>query len=313
MLNSKYLSCMIDVVSKAAYASSLQKGKGNKNLADQFAVDAMRKELNNIDMCGKVVIGEGEMDEAPMLYIGEILGKSKNPKIDIAVDPLDGTKLAANNEPNAISVIAIAEEGNLLQAPDTYMEKISIGSNLPENIVDLDEDIKINLKNLAKAKSRSIKDITVCLLDRPRHHHFMEGIRACGSKMKLISDGDVAGSIYSAMDDSDVDMYVGIGGAPEGVLAAAAIKCLGGQFQARLKIETAEEVTRAQKLGIKNFNKKYILSDIVKDDVIFCAAGVTDGDLLKGIEILNKSYKAQILALHSSSNFNKKITKEFKI
>lgn len=313
MLDPKLLDQIIDVAAKAAYKSSLLKGKGDKNAADQAAVDAMRTELNNMNIYGKVVIGEGEMDEAPMLYIGEILGKTKEPKIDIAVDPLDGTKLAANNQPNAISVISISEEGQLLQAPDTYMDKISVGPNLPENIVDLDEDIKKNIENLAKAKNKNVKDICICMLDRDRHKHFIDGAKSLGSKLKLISDGDVAGSIFSALKNSEVDMYVGIGGAPEGVLAASAIKCLGGQFQARLKIEDDDEVTRAKKLGITDFKKKYFLNDIVKGDVIFCSSGVTDGELVSGIKIDDNKYHSETFALHYSQKFFKKVNKTYDI
>ncbi|MCI5053996.1 MAG: class II fructose-bisphosphatase [Pelagibacteraceae bacterium] len=313
MLDPKLLDQIIDVAAKAAYKSSLLKGKGDKNAADQAAVDAMRTELNNMNIYGKVVIGEGEMDEAPMLYIGEILGKTKEPKIDIAVDPLDGTKLAANNQPNAISVISISEEGQLLQAPDTYMDKISVGPNLPDNIVDLDEDIKKNIENLAKAKNKNVKDICICMLDRDRHKHFIDGAKSLGSKLKLISDGDVAGSIFSALKNSEVDMYVGIGGAPEGVLAASAIKCLGGQFQARLKIEDDDEVSRAKKLGITDFKKKYFLNDIVKGDVIFCSSGITDGELVSGIKIDGNKYHSETFALHYSQKFFKKVKKAYDI
>ena len=313
MLEPKLLEQIIDVAAVAAYKSSLLKGKGDKNAADQAAVDAMRQKLNELNICGKVVIGEGEMDEAPMLYIGEILGKSKNPRIDIAVDPLDGTKLAANNQPNAISVISISEEGMLLQAPDTYMDKISVGHGLPENIVDLDEDVKSNIKNLARAKNKSVDDICICLLDRERHEHFIEDIKSLGAKLKLISDGDVAGSIFSALETSDVDMYLGIGGAPEGVLAASAIKCLGGQFQARLKIQDDDEIKRATNLGIKDFEKKYYLNDLVKGDVIFCSSGVTDGDLVSGVKLRDKEYETETFALHYSQKFFKKVKKKYKI
>lgn len=313
MLEPKLLDQIIDVAAVAAYKSSLLKGKGDKNAADQAAVDAMRQKLNELNICGKVVIGEGEMDEAPMLYIGEILGKSKNPRIDIAVDPLDGTKLAANNQPNAISVISISEEGMLLQAPDTYMDKISVGRGLPENIVDLDEDVKRNIKNLARAKNKSVDEICICLLDRERHKHFIEDIKSLGAKLKLISDGDVAGSIFSALETSDVDMYLGIGGAPEGVLAASAIKCLGGQFQARLKIQDDDEIKRATNLGIKDFEKKYYLNDLVKGDVIFCSSGVTDGDLVSGVKLRNKEYETETFALHYSQKFFKKVKKKYKI
>ena len=313
MLDPKLLDQIIDVAAISAYKSSLLKGKGDKNAADQAAVDAMRTQLNSMSISGKVVIGEGEMDEAPMLYIGETLGKSDQPKIDIAVDPLDGTKLAANNQPNAISVISISEEGMLLQAPDTYMDKISVGHGLPENIVDLDEDVKNNIKNLAKAKNKNIDDICICLLDRERHEHFIEDIKSLGAKLKLISDGDVAGSIFSALETSDVDMYLGIGGAPEGVLAASAIKCLGGQFQARLKIKDEDEIKRATNLGIKDFDKKYYLNDLVKGDVIFCSSGVTDGELVSGVKIKDKEYETETFALHYSQKFFKKVKKKYKI
>ena len=313
MLDPKLLDQIIDVAAISAYKSSLLKGKGDKNAADQAAVDAMRTQLNSMSISGKVVIGEGEMDEAPMLYIGETLGKSNQPKIDIAVDPLDGTKLAANNQPNAISVISISEEGMLLQAPDTYMDKISVGHGLPENIVDLDEDVKNNIKNLAKAKNKNIDDICICLLDRERHEHFIEDIKSLGAKLKLISDGDVAGSIFSALETSDVDMYLGIGGAPEGVLAASAIKCLGGQFQARLKIKDEDEIKRATNLGIKDFDKKYYLNDLVKGDVIFCSSGVTDGELVSGVKIKDKEYETETFALHYSQKFFKKVKKKYKI
>ena len=313
MLDPKLLDQIIDVAAVAAYKSSLFKGKGDKNAADQAAVDAMRNQLNSMNINGKVVIGEGEMDEAPMLYIGETLGKSSYPKIDIAVDPLDGTRLAAENQPNAISVISISEDGMLLQAPDTYMDKISVGPNLPENIVDLDEDIKKNIKNLAKAKKKNIEDICICILERERHNHFIEGAKSLGSKLKLISDGDVAGSIYSALENSKVDMYLGIGGAPEGVLAASAIKCLGGQFQARLKIQNDEEIKRATNLGIQDFDKKYYLDDLVKGDVIFCSSGVTDGELVSGVKLKDKEYETETFALHYSQKFFQKVKKIYRL
>ena len=313
MLDPKLLDQIIDVAAVAAYKSSLFKGKGDKNAADQAAVDAMRTQLNSMRINGKVVIGEGEMDEAPMLYIGETLGKSDHPKIDIAVDPLDGTTLAANNQPNAISVISISEEGMLLQAPDTYMDKISVGPNLPDNIVDLDENIKNNIKNLARAKEKNVEDICVCLLERERHNHLIEDAKSLGAKLKLISDGDVAGSIFSALKTSDVDMYLGIGGAPEGVLAASAIKCLGGQFQARLKIQDDNEIKRATNLGIQDFNKKYYLDDLVKGDVIFCASGVTDGELVSGVKLKDKEYETETFALHYSQKFFKKVKKTYQL
>ena len=285
MLDPKLLEKFSIVAARAAYSSSLLKGKNDKIAADQAAVDSMRNYLNKIDMNGKIVIGEGEMDEAPMLYIGEILGTGKGEPLDIAVDPLDGTTLTAKNLPDAISVIAVSEKGNLLQAPDTYMEKIAIGPGYPENIIDLDNSIEDNLKNIAEFKSVKVSDLTVCLLERDRHKKIIQSLKRISAKIKFISDGDVLGAIYTCMDDFKVDMYVGIGGAPEGVLAAAAIKCFGGQFQGRLVISNNDEKLRATKLGITDMKKKYYLNDIIKGDVIFCAAGVTDGEMLKGIRV----------------------------
>ena len=285
MLDTKLLNDFSLVAARAAYASSLLKGKGDKIAADQAAVDSMRNDLNKISMNGKIVIGEGEMDEAPMLYIGEKLGTGDGEELDIAVDPLDGTTLTAKNLPNAISVIAVSEKGNLLQAPDTYMEKIAIGPGYPENIIDLDFTVEKNIKNIAEFKSVKTSDLTVCLLERDRHKKIVQSLKKLSTNIKFISDGDVVGAIYSCLDEFNVDMYIGIGGAPEGVLAAAAIKCFDGQFQGRLVISNNDEKLRATKLGISDFSKKYYLNDMVKGDVIFCAAGVTDGELLKGIEI----------------------------
>ena len=285
MLDPKLLEQFSIVAARAAYSSSLLKGKNDKIAADQAAVDSMRNYLNKIDMNGKIVIGEGEMDEAPMLYIGEILGTGKGEPLDIAVDPLDGTTLTAKNLPDAISVIAVSEKGNLLQAPDTYMEKIAIGPGYPENIIDLDSSIEDNLKNIAEFKSVKVSDLTVCLLERDRHKKIIQSLKKMSAKIKFISDGDVLGAIYTCMDNFKVDVYVGIGGAPEGVVAAAAIKCFGGQFQGRLVISDNDEKLRATKLGITDMKKKYYLNDIIKGDVIFCAAGVTDGEMLKGIRV----------------------------
>ena len=258
MLDPKLLEQFSIVAARAAYSSSLLKGKNDKIAADQAAVDSMRNYLNKIDMNGKIVIGEGEMDEAPMLYIGEILGTGKGEPLDIAVDPLDGTTLTAKNLPDAISVIAVSEKGNLLQAPDTYMEKIAIGPGYPENIIDLDNSIEDNLKNIAEFKSVKVSDLTVCLLERDRHKKIIQSLKRISAKIKFISDGDVLGAIYTCMDDFKVDMYVGIGGAPEGVLAAAAIKCFGGQFQGRLVISNNDEKLRATKLGITDMKKKIL-------------------------------------------------------
>jgi len=301
------------VAARAAYASSLLKGKGDKIAADQAAVDSMRNDLNKISMNGKIVIGEGEMDEAPMLYIGEKLGTGDGEELDIAVDPLDGTTLTAKNLPNAISVIAVSEKGNLLQAPDTYMEKIAIGPGYPENIIDLDFTVEKNIKNIAEFKSVKTSDLTVCLLERDRHKKIVQSLKKLSTNIKFISDGDVVGAIYSCLDEFNVDMYIGIGGAPEGVLAAAAIKCFDGQFQGRLVISNNDEKLRATKLGISDFSKKYYLNDMVKGDVIFCAAGVTDGELLKGIEISKNFFTSEILSLHSKEKIIKKYQEKIEI
>jgi len=313
MLDHKLLKQFTKVAAQAAYSSSLLKGKGDKIAADQAAVDSMRSYLNKIDMNGKIVIGEGEMDEAPMLFIGEKLGTGNGEPLDIAVDPLDGTTLTAKNLPDAISVIAVAEKGNLLQAPDTYMEKIAIGPDYPENIIDLDNSIETNLNNMAEFKSIKPSELTVCLLERDRHKKIVESITKMSANIKFISDGDVLGAIYTCIKDFNVDLYVGIGGAPEGVLAAAAIKCFGGQFQGRLSITDNEEKLRATKLGITDLKKKYYLNDIVRGDVIFCAGGVTDGELLKGIRIEKNNFLADLLVLHSDKKIIKVYTEKFEI
>ena len=313
MLDPKLLEQFSIVAARAAYSSSLLKGKNDKIAADQAAVDSMRNYLNKIDMNGKIVIGEGEMDEAPMLYIGEILGTGKGEPLDIAVDPLDGTTLTAKNLPDAISVIAVSEKGNLLQAPDTYMEKIAIGPGYPENIIDLDNSIEDNLKNIAEFKSIKVSDLTVCLLERDRHKKIIQSLKRISAKIKFISDGDVLGAIYTCMDDFKVDMYVGIGGAPEGVLAAAAIKCFGGQFQGRLVISNNDEKLRATKPGITDMKKKYYLNDIIKGDVIFCAAGVTDGEMLKGIRVEGSNFLSDLLISHSEGKVTKIYTQTLEI
>ncbi len=313
MLDPKLLEQFSIVAARAAYSSSLLKGKNDKIAADQAAVDSMRNYLNKIDMNGKIVIGEGEMDEAPMLYIGEILGTGKGEPLDIAVDPLDGTTLTAKNLPDAISVIAVSEKGNLLQAPDTYMEKIAIGPGYPENIIDLDSSIEDNLKNIAEFKSVKVSDLTVCLLERNRHKKIIQSLKKMSAKIKFISDGDVLGAIYTCMDNFKVDMYVGIGGAPEGVLAAAAIKCFGGQFQGRLVISDNDEKLRATKLGITDMKKKYYLNDIIKGDVIFCAAGVTDGEMLKGIRVEGLNFLSDLLITHSEGKVTKIYTQTLEI
>ena len=313
MLDPKLLHKFSIVAARAAYSSSLLKGKNDKIAADQAAVDTMRNYLNKIEMNGKIVIGEGEMDEAPMLYIGEKLGTGDGELLDIAVDPLDGTTLTAKNLPNAISVIAVSEKGNLLQAPDMYMEKIAIGPGFPENIVDLDNTVEKNLKNMAEFKSVKISDLTVCLLERDRHIKIINSLNKLSVNIKFISDGDVLGAIYTCINNFKVDMYVGTGGAPEGVLAAAAIKGFGGQFQGRLVISNNDEKLRATKLGISDMQRKYYLNDLVKGDVIFCAAGVTDGEILKGIRVEDSNFLSDLLVLHSDQKIIKIYTETFEI
>jgi fructose-1,6-bisphosphatase II / sedoheptulose-1,7-bisphosphatase len=313
VLDPKLLHKFSIVAARAAYSSSLLKGKNDKIAADQAAVDSMRNYLNKIEMNGKIVIGEGEMDEAPMLYIGEKLGTGDGEPLDIAVDPLDGTTLTAKNLPNAISVIAVSENGNLLQAPDTYMEKIAIGPGFPENIVDLDNTVEKNLKNIAEFKSVKISDLTVCLLERDRHIKIINSLNKLSVNIKFISDGDVLGAIYTCINNFKVDMYVGTGGAPEGVLAAAAIKGFGGQFQGRLVISNNDEKLRATKLGISDMQRKYYLNDLVKGDVIFCAAGVTDGEILKGIRVEDSNFLSDLLVLHSDQKIIKIYTETFEI
>jgi fructose-1,6-bisphosphatase II / sedoheptulose-1,7-bisphosphatase len=313
VLDPKLLHKFSIVAARAAYSSSLLKGKNDKIAADQAAVDSMRNYLNKIEMNGKIVIGEGEMDEAPMLYIGEKLGTGDGELLDIAVDPLDGTTLTAKNLPNAISVIAVSEKGNLLQAPDTYMEKIAVGPGFPENIVDLDNTVEKNLKNIAEFKSVKISDLTVCLLERDRHIKIINSLNKLSVNIKFISDGDVLGAIYTCINNFKVDMYVGTGGAPEGVLAAAAIKGFGGQFQGRLVISNNDEKLRATKLGISDMQRKYYLNDLVKGDVIFCAAGVTDGEILKGIRVEGSNFLSDLLVLHSDQKIIKIYSETFEI
>ncbi len=274
----------------------------------------MRFHLNKIDMKGKVVIGEGEMDEAPMLYIGEKIGTGKGYEFDIAVDPLEGTNLTAKNLPNALSVLALSNKNNLLHAPDIYMEKIAVGPGLEEGIIDLDYGTKKNILNLANFKKKKPNQITACLLKRDRHNQIVKDLNELGVNIKFISDGDVSGVIYVGYPTYNVDIYLGIGGAPEGVLAAAAIKCLEGQFQGRLVIENKDQQKKCEKLGIENTKKKYSIKNLVGDDVVFVATGVTDGDLVSGIRVLdNKTYQSETLVLHLNSKTNKKIINKFNL
>ena len=272
----------VRVTEAAALAASRLMGRGDEKAADQAAVDAMRTALNDLPIDGTVVIGEGERDEAPMLYIGEKVGAGGQ-AIDIALDPLEGTTITAKGGTNALAVIAMAEAGGFLNAPDTYMEKISVGPGFPKGIVDLDATPAENLKNLAKAKAMDVSDLVVCILDRPRHADLIAKVRATGARIMLISDGDVAGVIATAKPGTGVDLYLGQGGAPEGVLAAAALRCIGGQMQGRLVFRNEDEKGRARKIGITDFDRKYDLLDLAKGDVMFAATGVTDGPMLTGV------------------------------
>jgi fructose-1,6-bisphosphatase II / sedoheptulose-1,7-bisphosphatase len=272
----------VRVTEAAAISAAKLIGRGDERAADHAAVEAMRAALNGLAFEGTVVIGEGERDEAPMLYIGERVGQGGTP-VDIALDPLEGTTLTAKGLPNSLAVIAIAEKGSLLNAPDTYMDKIAVGPGLPDGVVDLDAEPGENIVALARAKNVSPSDITACVLDRPRHAHIIESIRKAGGAVHLITDGDIAGVIATSDPTTGIDLYLGQGGAPEGVLAAAALRCVGGQMQARLVFKKDDERVRAERLGIKDFKRKYMLHDLASGDVVFAATGVTDGSMLKGV------------------------------
>ena len=306
-IDSKFLNLFIKATEKAAIGASKFIGKKDKIGADKGAVDPMRRELNKINMEGSIVIGEGEMDEAPMLYIGEKLGTLTGPKFDIAVDPLEGTKFTANNQPNAFSVLAISNKGDLLKAPDVYMEKIAVGTNLPKNLLDLDNGVEKNIKLLAEAKNTKISNLSACVMQRPRHKHIIDELLRLNVKINFITDGDIAG-VLSVIGNKPVnDIYYSTGGAPEGVLAAAALSCFGGQMQGRLVLNEEEKI-RAKKLGISDFKKKYNISEIIKGDVIFCATGVTSGDLVKGVKDLGNEYEVNTYALHKSKKIIKTVT-----
>jgi len=295
------------VTERAAVAASFLIGRGNEKKADQAAVDAMRTELNQLNINGEVVIGEGERDEAPMLYIGEKIGTGKGPKVDIALDPLEGTTLTAKGQADALTTIAMAEKGSLLNAPDVYMQKIAIGPGCPEGIIFLEEDPDKNVIEFSKAINKPVEQITVCVLDRPRHDNLIETLRSVGAKVKLIQDGDIAGVIHTTEKSTGIDMYMGIGGAPEGVLAAAALRCIGGQMQTKLVLEDQEKKDRASKLGIKDVDKIYNLDDMVGGDALFAATGVTNGSILSGIKI-DKGIWTNTLVMRSSSKTVRWIT-----
>ena len=291
----------VRVTEAAALSASRLMGSGDEKAADQAAVDAMRQALNSLNIEGTVVIGEGERDEAPMLYIGEKVGSGEGPKIDIALDPLEGTTITAKGGPNALAVIAMAEAGNFLNAPDVYMDKIAVGPGLPDGVVDIDNDPVENLKALAAAKNCNVDELLTCILDRPRHEELIAKVREAGARIMLISDGDVSGVIATAEKESGVDIYLGSGGAPEGVLAAAALRCIGGQMQGRLLFRNDDEKARARKWGIEDLDRKYSMLDMAKGNVMFAATGVTSGAMLKGVRRFAGGAVTHSLVMRSKS------------
>ena len=291
----------VRVTEAAALAASKLMGRGDEMAADQAAVDAMRTSLNSLAIEGTVVIGEGERDEAPMLYIGEKVGMGGGPKIDIALDPLEGTTITAKGLPNSLAVMAMAEHGGFLNAPDVYMDKIAVGGGLPDGIVDLDKSVLQNLTDLAKAKQVDVIDLVVCILDRPRHSELIAKVREAGARIMLIGDGDVSGVIATSTGDSGIDIYMGSGGAPEGVLAAAALRAIGGQIQGRLLFRNDDEKGRAKKWGITDLNRKYSMTDMAKGDVMFAATGVTSGSMLKGVRRFHNGAETHSIVMRSKT------------
>ena len=302
------------VTEAAAIAAARLRGRGDEKAADGAAVDAMRKELGKIDIKGRVVIGEGEMDESPMLYIGEEVGTGDGPEVDIAVDPLEGTTICAKAMPNALAVLAIAERGGLLNAPDMYMNKIAIGPGYPDGIIDLDAPPGDTIAKLAKFKGERVSEITACILDRPRHAELIAAVRKTGAGVQLIPDGDIAGVIWTTdPKETGIDIYLGIGGAPEGVLAAAALRCIGGQMQGRLHPLKKEEVTRAEAMGITDIRRKFSMEDMTSSDVIFSATGVTDGSLLDGVHFRGDFAETETVVLRSKTGTVRRIKTSFRM
>ena len=307
-IDKGFIEQFINVSSRAALASSYLVGKKDKNAADQAAVDSMRSELNKIEMTGEVVIGEGTLDEAPMLYTGEILGTKKGPSFDIAVDPVEGTNFVANNLPGGIAVLAIAKKGDLFKAPETYMNKIATGK-IEKGLIDLDYSLEKNIKNLSDFKNKKISSITVCIMDRPRHKKIINKLKDLNVNIKLITDGDVLGAIYVSDPKYKVDMYLGIGGGPEGVLAASALDTFDCHFQGRFIFDNDKNIKEAKQMGITDLDKKYELNEIIRGDSIFCATGITTSDVLTGIKIKSNNYISETLVTHKNSNFKKIIRK----
>jgi fructose-1,6-bisphosphatase II / sedoheptulose-1,7-bisphosphatase len=302
---------LVRVTERAAVAAARLRGRGNEKAADQAAVDAMRRELNRLPIDGTVVIGEGERDEAPMLFIGEKVGNRNGPKVDIAVDPLEGTTLCAKDMPGAIAVMAMADAGTLLGAPDVYMHKIAVGPGYPDGVVDLDVPPEENIRNLAKAKGVKPNEITALVLDRPRHAELIAALRKVGAAVRLITDGDIAGVIFTTMPErTGIDIYLGIGAAPEGVLAASALRCIGGQMQGRLILDTDEKRRRAAEMGVRDPNKKYDMTEMASGDVIVAATGVTDGALLDGVKFGKEVIETETIVYRSVTGTVRKISAE---
>ena len=310
-LNKKFEDLFLNVSTRAAISSSYFVGKNDKIAADKAAVDSMRKELNKIAMKGEIVIGEGELDEAPMLFIGEKLGTMNGPDLDIAVDPLEGTNFVANNLPGALSVIAVSEKDNLFNAPETYMNKIS--ANVKEQgVIDLDYTIKKNIYNLSEYKNKKPENLGVCILDRPRHKKIIEDLKSLKVKLKLITDGDVSGALLVTDEKHNIDLFLGIGGGPEGVLAASALDSYNCIFQGKFIFKSDKDKVRAKKMGIIDLDKKYNINEIIKGDSIFCATGITSGDLVNGIQFDNKEFISETLVTHKSTGLKKRLKLKLK-
>ena len=303
-IDKKFIDKFVRITSKAALASSYLIGKKDKIGADKAAVDVMRVELNKINMTGEVVIGEGALDEAPLLYTGEILGTRNGPSFDIAVDPVEGTNFVANNLPGGIAVLAIAEKGNLFNAPETYMNKIATGK-IDKGLIDLDYPLEKNIRNLSKFKDKKISSLTVCILDRPRHKKIIDELKDLAVNIKLITDGDVLGALYVSDPKYKVDMFIGIGGGPEGVLAASALDAYDCHFQGRFIFDNKKDIDEASSMGIKDLDKKYELNEIIRGDSIFCATGITSCNVLKGITINKDKFLSETLVTHKDTNFKK--------
>ena len=303
-LDKELIDKLVNITSSASIACHKYVGKNDKIIADKAATDAMRKNLNKLDIDGEVVIGEGELDEAPMLYIGEKLGTGNGPSIDIAVDPLEGTNFVAKNLPGALSVMAITSKGNLFNAPETYMDKLAVGKDVPKDATDLDFSIEKNIKNIAESKNKDISKVTACILDRPRHKEIIDKLKKLKINLKLLSDGDVSGAILVTSEKHNIDIFLGIGGGPEGVLAASALDAFNCKFQGRFLFKTDEDIRRAKKMGIKDLNRKYDLNEIVRGDSIFCATGITSGDLVNGVKLENGKFITETLVTHKNSMIN---------